>query len=1362
MGPKVLPGKSENELDKATDSLVLPSSSRHENAYIHYAPREPRSFQLTDDYYIWKEDVKSYLQHIQPAFRVSALYSFLDYSVREQALNFGFQIDTSLDQNWSALDKAFGPPDQSYEYFRQLSTRKQRAGESARDYLNALISLARKGAVNHDEASRQDLILRYFVLGVANDDLRGHFRRVRPNTIEEALTVATNDEEPGLSSDSNYSNFEKRPSYTYLPYRSNQPDLPQPSGYPTRGRSWQPHQQHPPGRARNFASNRDCYYCKKFGEMARHCGHNDSAVNGKSRFVYNLNTNSTNQPLSVHFIFDAKDYRALLDTGASMSLVNEKVVRTKTNLRFLNKRRTLMTADGNLINSSQDVVLTFSLGNRSYSHSFVICPKLEFDAILGMDFIRLHSLRIEAVPFAVFLDNAKLEIFSNDHNAQEVAKKSLDSGPINNVTLPGTPHEYPELNKLIQHFSTLFEYDTNPGRTNLVQHTIDTGSNKPIHQPARRLPVHYEERLNDTLKQMLNMHVIKPSHSPWSSPIVLVNKKDGSLRVCVDYRKLNSITKRDSFPLPRIDTTLDALYGASWFSTLDLASGYWQVEVKPEDREKTAFIVPSGLYEFETMPFGLCNAPATFQRLMQVILGDLVPKQCLIYLDDIIVHGKSVQEHNTNLRKVLQRLLQANLRLKNEKCRFLKEEVSFLGHIISAKGIRTDEAKTLAIKEYPEPKSTKQVRSFLGLASYYRRFVKNFSVVAAPLHRLTHKGRKFQWTKECKEAFEELKQRLISAPILAFPDISNNAGCFILDTDASGTAVGGVLSQFDSNGVEHVIAYASRILDKCETKYCTTKRELLAVITFLKHFRPYLLGKPFKLRTDHRSLTWLQNFKEPEGQLARWQERLQEYTFEIVYRKGSSHGNADALSRIPEPSSEQINAVLDAGGDINWDELQVIDPYIQLLYDRQRNSGLKPSGREMADQAPEAKCLWNKWSDLRFIGDVLFLSVPQGEPKLIVPLSKISDVIGKVHKDIGHGGQRKTEAAVRKRFWWPSVHHDVLDYCRKCNVCARTKQPNITMRAPLQPMLVEGPNQRVGVDVIGPLSVTRAGNRYVLVMVDYFTKWCEAVPMKNQDATSIANIFFNTWVCRFGAPCSLHSDQGSAFEGHIIAGLCNILNIQKTRTTSYHPEGNGLVERTNRTVKGILRAYLDESQSTEWDQHLPKCLLAYRASVHATTGFTPAKLLFGSELRLPSELTVPILPIKKTRYPQHVVQLHDRMTEAYRLVKEHSETASLHQKENYDKRVHGPAYHIGDTVWLRNHHHPSNLATSLQVKWNGPYEIVHIHSPTNFVVRHVYNPRDVGNVHYNHIKPAVWEQHDNFAILNENEVPEVGEEVEVI
>jgi len=434
------------------------------------------------------------------------------------------------------------------------------------------------------------------------------------------------------------------------------------------------------------------------------------------------------------------------------------------------------------------------------------------------------------------------------------------------------------------------------GHTNLVQHKIDVGDNSPIKQRPRRVPLGKKQVCDEELDRLEDEGIIEPSNSPWSSPVVLVTKKDGSVRFCVDYRKLNEITVKDAYPIPKIEDCIDTLSGSKWFCTLDLLSGYHQVEMDEADKEKTAFSTHRGHHQFTRMSFGLTNAPATFERLMDLVLKGLNWEQCLVYLDDVVVFGNSFEETMVNLRLVLERFREANLKIKPPKCALFQREVLYLGHIISENGVACDPSKIEAVTKWPVPKTVKDVRSFLGFAGYYRRFVEDFAGKAAPLHDLTRIDAEWVWTPACQAGFESLKSALTTAPVLGYP---RDEGTFVLDTDASLYGVGAVLSQVQ-DGEERVLSYVSKKLSKSQVNYCTTKRELLAVVLFTKHFSHYLLGRSnFLLRTDHASIRWLCNFKGDEGMLARWISQLQQYNFEIQHRAGKDHGNADGMSRRP-------------------------------------------------------------------------------------------------------------------------------------------------------------------------------------------------------------------------------------------------------------------------------------------------------------------------------------------------------------------------------------------------------------------------------------------------------------------------------
>ena len=954
---------------------------------------------------------------------------------------------------------------------------------------------------------------------------------------------------------------------------------------------------------------------------------------------------------------------------------------------------------------------------------------------------------------AELLDESTINVVSENSMDQPSPHEPVSQGiPKDMIPEDITDQEKEKLLALLELYADVIGGDNDLGCTKVLHHNIDTGHASPIRQPVRRLSLPAKEKVKKLLEEMLQKNVISPSTSPWASPIVLVHKKDGSTRFCVDYRKVNCLTRKDAYPIPKIDETLDTLAGAKLFSTLDLRSGYWQVQVNPEHQDKTAFCTPKGLFEFNVMPFGLCNAPATFQRLMDSVLAGLHWKTCLVYIDDIIVVGKSFDEYLCNLQAVLERLRRAGLKLHPRKCQLLRHKVTYLGHVVSAQGIAPDPDKTDKVNHWPTPQSAKEVQQFLGLANYYRRFIKDFASLAKPLHRLTEKGREFTWAQESDQAFNTLKQKLTSAPVLALPNWSKP---FLLDTDASETGIGAVLSQVQDDGSECVMAYASRLLSKQEHNYCVTRKELLAVVTFLQHFRPYLIGSSFTIRTDHSVLTWLQNFKQPEGQLAMWLEKLQEFQFTIVHRPGRAHANADALSRqpvrhcskmCPDSSSPAVNAVTTSVIGYSPAELQQAqaeDHVIgKLLRSKQANG--RPSVTQSTGESLEYRRLVQQWDQLLIQDGLLWRIFAQPQEsaswkQLVVPQKFRTDILKHLHEGItgGHLGQDKTLHKLKERFYWPGHYNDVRDWCQTCGACAKRKSPPTSGRAPMQTITAGYPTQVMAVDLLGPLLESNNGNSYVVVVGDYYSKWMEALPVPNQEAPTVAEKLIDEVLLRFSPPEQLHTDQGRQFESVLIAEVCKLLQIQKTKTTPYHPQCDGLVERFNRTLLNML-ATCAEGHPFDWEQQLKKVCMAYNTSVQSSTGFTPFYLMFGRQARLPVDIIygTGAPEEESTDVGTYVASLKRRMSEAFEIVRRNVSKHHQHQKTLYDEKLHGKPYRPGDWVWLHSPVIPRGSCRKLHRPWKGPYTIVKKISDSTYRVQHLQKRKDRQVVHFNRLKPC--------------------------
>ena len=776
---------------------------------------------------------------------------------------------------------------------------------------------------------------------------------------------------------------------------------------------------------------------------------------------------------------------------------------------------------------------------------------------------------------------------------------------------------------------------------------------------------------------MLEQGVIQPSTSPWASPIILVKKKDGKYRFCVDYRKLNSVTQKDAHPLPRIDDLLDSLHGSVMFSTLDLRSGYWQINMHPDDREKTAFATPDGLWKFLRMPFGLSNACATFQRALEIVLSGLTLDTCLCYFDDIIIPSNNVQQQCDRLSSVLSRFRQHNLRVKASKCCFGADKVSYLGHIVSAEGVHTDPAKIKAVTQIAPPETVEQVRSFLGLVGYYRRFIPNFSSLSAPLVALTKKGSKFLWGEGQNNAFNALKHHICTAPILAYPQFDRP---FVLQTDASDKGLGAALTQFDPNNKEHVIAYASRSLTDREKNYSATEKEALAIVFAVEHFRVYLLGRQFTLVTDHSALQWLQSV-EPKGRIARWLMTLQEYSFTIKHRPGVSHGNADGISRLPSANEnfspqETLNCVTTMSPGYNLRQAQLRDSTLSKIIEVLATGFPKPPYFVWAKD-PALRVFWHMWNELYLCNGLLARKLPSDAslPRYayVVPESLAPSVLYNIHNRpfSGHLGLRRTLQRAKERFFWPRMSARITDYINSCSTCAQNKATSANSQAPLQSIDVSEPFVFWAMDYMGPLPETARGNRHLLVVMDHFTKWSEVFPTKDQKASTVAEILVSKVFSRFGPPFVIHSDQGSNFESNLMKEICSLMGIHKSRTSTYLPQGDGQVERHNRTIQDILASYVSQHRD-DWDLWVDLAVFAYNTSVHSATGFSPYELVFGRIARTPIELDLGIpmtnpctqhdYSVSVRKNLQNITQLANRQLEKSRTVAK-QQFSSKHSKK---------------------------------------------------------------------------------------------------
>ena len=854
-----------------------------------------------------------------------------------------------------------------------------------------------------------------------------------------------------------------------------------------------------------------------------------------------------------------------------------------------------------------------------------------------------------------------------------------------------------------------------------MKHRIELQDETPFKQRTRRIPPAMFEEIKSHLKMLLDSKVIRKSSSPFSSNVVICRKKDNKLRMCIDYRQLNQRTKKDAYALPRIEEILNALSGNKYFSILDMKSGYHQIEVLEKHKERTAFTVgPLGFYEFNRLPFGLSNSPATYQRLMENCLGDLHLNICFIFLDDLIIFSQTYEEHLQRLELVFNKLRESGLKLSPKKCSLFMEKVKYVGHIVSEEGIETDPDKVQKVLDWPTPKSPEEIRRFIGFIGYYRKFIPNFSKISKPLtimmpkpdskKKNRQKKAEFNWGTEQHQAFNHLKELLTHPPILGY---ANYSLPFELHTDASQSGLGAVLYQ-EQGGRKRVISYASRSLSPTERNYAAHKLEFLALKwAVTEKFHDYLYGHKFTVLTDNNPLTYVLTTARLDAAGHRWLAALSVYDFDIIYRPGKQNQDADALSRRPIDdinqiiSADSIKAVCHAAHaeplltsfsldtsildncisrtnvsdqNINWHDVQRNDPVLNFWIHH-----VKQKKKPKLEDLPfgmESQILIRNFNKLKFISDILYRETTTADKKtrqLVIPREFRNKVLTELHDKFGHPGRERTTSLIKDRFYWIGMHQDIENWIKNCNRCVHRKSTN--QRAPLVNIQSSYPLELVCMDFL-TLEQSKGGYQHILVITDHFTRFAQAIPTRNMTAKTTAEALFNNFINNYGIPTRIHSDQGANFESQIIKELCQITGMQKSRTTSYHAMGNGQCERYNRTLLNMLGT-LRPSQKQNWKVHINPLVHAYNCTRNETTGVSPYCLMFGREPNLPIDIEFGLQREDSKSVSKYIDDLRKNMKSAYELVNRNTQKSQQKQKEGYDQRTRGAEIRKGDRVLVK-------------------------------------------------------------------------------
>lgn len=700
----------------------------------------------------------------------------------------------------------------------------------------------------------------------------------------------------------------------------------------------------------------------------------------------------------------------------------------------------------------------------------------------------------------------------------------------------------------------------------------------------------------------MDVGIIYPiSNSNWVSPTQVVPKKLGvtvvknandeliptrvttGWRVCIDYRKLNSVTRKDHFPLPFMDQILERVAGHNFYCFLDGYSGYYQIEITPEDQEKTTFTCPFGTFAYRRMPFGLCNAPATFQRCMLSIFSDMVEHFLEVFMDDFSIFGNSFDDCLHNLKKVLNRYEEKNLILNWEKCHFMVSKGIVLGHIVSSQGIEVDKAKIELIANLPTPKPLKDIRSFLGHAGFYRRFIKDFSAISRPICNLLSKDNSFEWTKVCQEAFSKLKGMLTSAPIMQPPNWSLP---FEIMCNVSDYAIRAVLGQLKDKK-PCVIYYASRTLNSAQMNYSTTEKELLAVVFALDKFRSYLIGFKIVIFTDHAALKYLLTKKDAKPRLLRWILLLQEFDLEIKDKKGVENVVADHLSRLIFSDSLETMPINDIFPDEQLFGISHLPWFADIV--NYLATGRIPNHWTKQDRNK----FFNEVKQFFWDDPYLFKYCPDQIIRRCVPDSECISVISFCHFEAcgGHFSAKKTAAKILQcGFYWPTLFKDTHDFCKACKRCQKLGGISRRNMMPLNPILIIEIFDCWGIDFMGPFPAS-FGYLYILAAVDYVSKWIEAVPCKTNDHKTVLRFLKENVLSRFGTPRTIISDGGTHFCNRPFEALMKKYGITHKVATPYHPQTSGQVEISNREIKNILQKTVNPD-CKDWSLQLTDALWA--------------------------------------------------------------------------------------------------------------------------------------------------------------------------